>query len=51
MCNPPLKKNMKAVLGNAHEDHLCRIAAGEDASALMDTLVSQALAELRSLMQ
>lgn len=45
------EKNMKAVLGNAHEEYLRRIDAGEDASSLMDALVSQSLADLRGLMQ
>lgn len=45
------EKSMKAVLGNAHEDYVRRMQAGEDAAALMDELEGTALAELRSLMQ
>ncbi len=45
------EKNMKAVLGNAHEDYLRRSQAGEDPQALMNELEASALAQLRSLMQ
>lgn len=45
------EKNMKAVLGNAHEDYVRRIEAGESADAVMSELEARALTELRSLMQ
>ncbi len=45
------EKNMKAVLGHAHEEYVSRIQAGEEASSLMDELESRALNELRERMQ
>lgn len=45
------EKSMKLVLGNAHEEYMRRVQAGEDAASLMEELENHALTELRSLMQ
>lgn len=45
------EKNMKAVLSSAHEEYVCRVQSGEEATDALDELESRALAELRNLMQ
>lgn len=45
------EKNMKAVLGNAHEEYVRRIQTDEDAVSLMEELEKRALNELRKCMQ